>query len=94
MKTPEQESPIIYKSGMSPGLGAGWDVMLVVQRKGSVALARGANGTIIRKIDSVPERWEVVRDEGTLRACRECFDDRDRPREQKAMAEDDSNDAS
>lgn len=68
--------------------------MIVGQRnKGSVALARDANGTIIRKIDSVPEQWVVVRDEETLRACRESFDDRDRLREQKAMAEDDSNDA-
>ena len=89
------EQPIIYKSGTSTGLGAGWDVMIVAQRnKGSVALARDANGKIMRKIDSVPEIWEVIRDEETLWACRESFDDRDRLREQKAAAEDDSNDAS
>ena len=85
---PPRQPPIVYKSGMSPGLGAGWDVMIVSQRnKGSVALARDAKGTIIRKIDTAPETWVVVRDEETLRACRKSFDDRDRLREQKAAAE-------
>ena len=37
--------------------------MLVQSSKGSAALARDGTGTIMRKIDSVPETWEVVRDE-------------------------------
>jgi hypothetical protein len=87
METPEKQ-PIIYKSGTSPALGAGWDVMLVQTGKGSVALARDANGEIMRKADSVPETWEVVRDEETLRVCRKYFDHRDKMREEQAAAED------
>jgi uncharacterized protein YbdZ (MbtH family) len=87
MKTPEEQS-VIYKSGTSPPLGAGWDVMLVQSSKGSAAFARDGNGTIMRKIDRVPETWEVVRDEETLRACRKYFDHRDKLREEQAAAED------
>jgi|SRR5579872_843884 len=82
------ESLQITSSGTSPALGAGWDVMLVQSSKGSVVLARDANGTIMRKTDSVPDTWEVVRDEETLRVCRKCFDDLDKSREEKAAAED------
>ena len=84
---PEQESPIIYKSGMIPGL-PGWDVMLVLQRnKGvSVALARDANGTIIRNIDY--NLWEEVSNEEALRVYRKYFDDRDNAYEEKAASED------
>lgn len=82
------ESLQITNSGTSPAIGAGCDVMLVQSSKGSVVLARDANGTITRKTDSVPETWEVVRDEETLRVCRKCFDDLDKSREEKVAAED------
>jgi hypothetical protein len=82
MQTPEQSpTTVIYRSGTSEALGAGWDVMHVVyQRKyhgvmhtaNSVIVARDANGTIIRKIDI--DQWVLVRDEETLRAYRECWD--------------------
>jgi hypothetical protein len=88
MNKPKDE-PIIYKSGTSPGLGAGWEVLQVVQRnKGAVTLARNADGKIMRKTDSVPETWEVIRDEEMLRFSRQCFDDRDKAHEAKADAED------
>lgn len=91
MKEPEQEPPIIYKSAMSPALGAGWDVLLVSQsNRGSIALARHADGTIMRKTDSVPETWEVISDEEMLRLARQSFDNRDKAREEKATSEDES----
>jgi hypothetical protein len=82
-KTPEQQ-PIIYKSGTSPALGTGWDVMLVHTGQGSVALGRDATGKIMRKTDSVPETWEIVIDEESLRVCREYFDHRDKLHEAAA----------
>jgi len=85
IKTP-QEQPIIYKSETSTALGAGWDVMLVQTGKGSLALGRDATGKIMRKTDSVPETWEIVIDEESLRACREYYDHRDKLR--LAFAED------
>jgi len=42
----------------------------------------------MRKTDGVPETWEVVRDEESLRVCRKCFDDLDKSREEKPAAED------
>lgn len=86
MTTPEEEE-IIYKSGTSR-LGAGWDVMNVYQRsKGSFTLARNMmDGTIMRMVEPVPERWEVIRDEEMLRVARQAFDDRDKARERKAGA--------
>jgi hypothetical protein len=62
--------------------------MLVQSSKGSAALARDGTGTIMRKIDSVPETWEVVRDEETLRVCRKCFEDLAKSGEEKGTAED------
>ena len=67
------------------GLGPGWDVMHVIysyedhglRTANSFVIARDANGSVIRKIDSVPEQWEVVHDEETLRGYRERFDNRD-----------------
>lgn len=88
MHTQEKQSVItlIYRSGTSQALRPDWDVLEVsrkrkdhgVMRINSVFIARGAGGTIIRKIDSSPERWVLVRDEETLRVCRERFDHRDR----------------
>jgi hypothetical protein len=86
-----EEQPIIYRSGTSLGLGAGWDLMHVTQRnKVSFVLARDANRTVMRKIDSVPETWEVIRDEEMSRLARKCFDDRDKAREERSADEDDS----
>ncbi len=84
MKKPE-EPPIIYKSGTSPALGTGWDVMLVQTGQGSVALGRDATGKIMRKTDGVPETWEMVIDEESLRVCRGYFDHRDKLREAAAQ---------
>ncbi len=84
MKKPE-ESTIIYKSGTSPALGTGWDVMLVQSGQGSVALGRDATGKIMRKTDGVPETWEMVIDEESLRVCRGYFDHRDKLREAAAQ---------
>ncbi len=84
--TPEPKMDVIYRSGTSDGLGAGWDVMLVIYRKedggqmriaNSFAIARDASGKIIRKIDSFPEQWEVINDAEDLRGFRECFRERD-----------------
>lgn len=47
-------------------------------RADSVVIARDASGTIVRKIDSVPETWEIIADEEILRVCRERFDHRDK----------------
>jgi hypothetical protein len=87
MDTPEKQSPttVTYLSGTSHGLGPGWDVMHVIygyedhglRTANSFVIARDANGSVIRKIDSVPEQWEVVHDEETLRGYRERFDNRD-----------------
>jgi hypothetical protein len=79
-----EEQRIIYKSGTSPALGTGWDVMLVQTGQGSVALGRDATGRIMRKTDSVPETWEMVIGEESLRVCREYFDHRDKLREAAA----------
>ena len=95
MQTPERQSPtiVIYRSGTSEALGAGWDVMQVVYRHedrgvmhtaNSVVIARDASGTIVRKTDILLDRWEVVSDEETSRAYRECFDNRDRLAAEKA----------
>ena len=84
MDTPQKQSPttIEYRSGTSEGLGAGWDVIHVIRRSkeraDSAVIARDASGTIMRKTDSVPETWEIISDEETLRVCRERFDHRDR----------------
>jgi hypothetical protein len=85
--TTEPKSDVIYRSGTSVGLGAGWDVMQVLYRvedggqmrlANSFAIARDSSGKIIRKIDSYPEQWEVIDDAEELRGFRECFDERDR----------------
>ncbi len=88
METPEKQSPttLIYRSGTSQALGPDWDVLEVsrkrkdhgVMRINSVFIARNTGGTIIRKIDSSPEKWVLIRDEETLRVCRGRFDHRDR----------------
>ncbi len=88
MEAPEKQSPttLIYRSGTSQALGPDWDVLEVSRNRkehgvistNSVFIARNVGGTIIRKIDSSPERWVLVRDEETLRACQGRFDHRDK----------------
>jgi hypothetical protein len=88
MDTQEKQSPttLIYRSGTSQALGPDWDVLEVSRKRkdhgvistNSVFIARNVGGTIIRKIDSSPERWALVRDEETLRACQGRFDHRDK----------------
>ena len=51
-------------------------------------LARDANGTIMRKIDSIPETWQIMRDEEMLGLARKQFDDRDEAHEKAAVADD------
>ena len=95
METPEKQSPatVTYRSRTSEALGPGWDVLEVSRKRkdhgvmctNSVFIARDAGGTIIRKIDGAPERWVLVRDEETLRVCRERFDHRDRLAAQEAV---------
>lgn len=91
MQTPEQKSltTVVYRSGTSQALGAGWDVMQVLYQeqgvtRNSLVIARDASGAIIRKTDSFPERWEPVSDPETLRAYHEWFDNRDRLLAEKA----------
>lgn len=77
------KTTVMYSSGTSPALGAGWDVMHVVYRSedgdgSSFTLARDGGGNIIRKTDIALERWEVVNNADDLRDFRHCFDERDR----------------
>lgn len=87
MAEPQMPTTVTYRSGTDPFLGTNWDVMHVVYKQedhgvmriaNSVVLARSSNGTIIRKTDIVLDRWEQITDEEVLRACRKCFDERDR----------------
>ncbi len=84
--TTEPKTDVTYRSETSEGLGAGWDVMIVVYRRedsghmriaNSFVIARDLSGKIIRKIDSFPEQWEVVSDEDEP-GFQQCFDERDR----------------
>ena len=88
METPEKQSPttLIYRSGTSQALAPDWDVLEVSRKRkdhgvtstNSVFIARDAGGTIVRKVDSAPEKWVLVSDEETLRVCQGRFDHRDR----------------
>ena len=92
--TTETKSEVIYLSGESEALGAGWDVMQVVFKRedggnmrvaNSAMIARDASGKIIRKTDILLDRWEVVSDEELLREFERRFDERDRLAAEKAV---------
>jgi hypothetical protein len=81
---------VIYQSGTSDALGAGWDVMQVIYKgEGRITnhflIARDARGAIMRKTDIVLEKWEVISEEELLRALQNCFNDRDKLAAEKAM---------
>jgi hypothetical protein len=89
MPEPELTTTVAYYSGTDAVLGAGWDVMRVVIRRedgeqNSLVIARDAGGNIIRKIDLILDRWEVLTDEEDLKQCRHLFDERDRLAVEKA----------
>ena len=76
---------VIYRSGTSDGLGAGWDVMQVLYRRedggqmrlaNSLVIARHLDGTILRGIDY--NKWERITDADDLRGYQALFDQRDR----------------
>jgi hypothetical protein len=82
MQTSQQHPiTVTYKSGTHPTQG--WDVMQVIYSQGGRALnsfviARDAAGTIVRKIDSFPEQWEIINNADDLRGFQRCFEERDR----------------
>ena len=77
-----------YLSVTNESLGAGWDLIQVVDKRedsqgvmriaNSFVIARDASGKIIRKTDIILDRWEVVEDADELRRSQYCFDERDR----------------
>jgi hypothetical protein len=78
---------VIYRSGKADALGEGWDVLYFVYKQAqsgalrianSFMIARDASGKIMRKTDSDPERWVVVKDPEDVLRFQCCFDDRDR----------------
>jgi hypothetical protein len=80
-----------YLSGPSDNLGAGWDVMHVIRKRDGVmvetfVIGRDAGGKFMRKLDSYPEKWEVLTEERDLRICRQHFDSRDELRTEKATS--------
>lgn len=82
MQTSEQHPiTVTYKSGRHPTQG--WDVMQVLYSQGgrltkSFVIARDAACTIVRKIDSFPEQWEITNDADELRHYEKCFADRNK----------------
>jgi hypothetical protein len=83
MPAQELKTTVTYRSGSSEALGPAWDAMQVLfsrsdGERNSFMIARNAGGEIIRKIDIMLDRWEVVTDEEELRDFRHCFDERDR----------------
>jgi hypothetical protein len=82
--TPEPKTTYTYRSGTSEGLGVGWDVLQVIQRRedsgvriaNSVLIARDASGTIMRGTDL--NRWEIIKAPDDLRVFQNFFDERDR----------------
>lgn len=74
---------MIYRSGTSEGLGSGWDVMQVVYRRqdgghmriaNSFVVARSFDGTVVRLVDPLYNRWEEVSAEDLL-GFQKCFDE-------------------
>ena len=86
MEQPTRDK-VTYRPGTSEALGLGWDVMQVIysREEGGVmriahsfTIARDASGAIRRKTDSLPERWEVIKDPDDYRVFHACFTERNR----------------
>lgn len=87
---------VTYRSITSEALealGPGWDAMQVIYSRedggviriaNSFTIARDASGAIMRKTESLPERWEVVKDPDVYRGFEACFDERDKLAAKKA----------
>jgi hypothetical protein len=95
MSTSDPNITVTYSSGTNEKLGLGWDVMHVVYHReehgvkrmaNSFLIARDMGGTIIRKTDIILDQWEVVRDEETLRAFQQCFENRDKLAAERAAS--------
>jgi hypothetical protein len=76
---------VIFRSGTSDGLGAGWDVMQVLYRRedggqmrlaNSFVIARHFDGAILRGFDY--NKWERITDADDLQGYHDLFDKRDR----------------
>jgi hypothetical protein len=97
MEIPAPNSETVtYRSITSEALealGPGWDAMQVIYSRedggviriaNSFTIARDASGAIMRKTESLPERWEVVKDPDEYRGFEACFDARDKLAAKKA----------